>query len=64
MKVVLRKCGICHTWYKPVGFHMHCAVCGAVPVQMRNKTVYYNIVSMRIMKSVSAKCIPSNLFAQ
>ncbi len=40
MKLILLKCGICHTWYRPIE-KFHCSHCAAIPIRKGLVTKHY-----------------------
>lgn len=42
MKLILLKCGICHTWYRPdTNNSYHCSHCAAIPIRKGLTTEHY-----------------------
>ena len=53
MKILLLKCGICSTWYRPQARNGHCYYCNATPITLQKATTkYYNVVGNRAIEMV------------
>lgn len=62
MKILLLKCGICNSWYRPQAHNGHCGYCGALPLKLTsNKITYWNLTGARMVQVVSG--IPNHLRA-
>jgi hypothetical protein len=52
MKLILLKCGICATWYRPMAHNGHCHYCGSLPLDTVNGRKYFHVMTGRAVEVV------------
>ena len=52
MRLILLKCGICSTWYRPQAHNGHCHNCGALPLDTIKGRKYFHVVERRAIEIV------------